>query len=102
MGDVLLLQAPLDSIRGLQASNDLLVLDQLENDLPTVRSKPIAIAIAFTITITIAITIAIAITIRGDVGALLVRVSARTRSEFPDIFRFILFKPSLKVPRTKR
>ena len=45
-GDVLLLQAPMDSIRGLQASNDLLVLDQLENDLPTVRRKPIAIAIA--------------------------------------------------------
>ncbi len=45
-GDVLLLQAPMDSIRGLQASNDLLVLDQLEDDLPTVRRKPIAIAIA--------------------------------------------------------
>ena len=45
-GDVLLLQAPLDSIRGLQASHDLLVLDQLENDLPTIRRKPIAIAIA--------------------------------------------------------
>ena len=45
-GDVLLLQAPLDSIRGLQASNDLLVLDQLENDLPTVRRKPLTIAIA--------------------------------------------------------
>ncbi len=45
-GDVLLLQAPIDSIRGLQASNDLLVLDQLENDLPTVRRKPIAIGIA--------------------------------------------------------
>ncbi len=45
-GDVLLLKAPIDSIRGLQASNDLLVLDQLENDLPTIRSKPIAIAIA--------------------------------------------------------
>ncbi len=45
-GDVLLLQAPIDSIRGLQASNDLLVLDQLENDLPTVRRKPIAISIA--------------------------------------------------------
>ncbi len=45
-GDVLLLQAPLDSIRGLQASNDLLVLDQLENDLPTLKRKPIAIAIA--------------------------------------------------------
>ncbi len=45
-GDVLLLKAPIDSIRGLQASNDLLVLDQLENDLPTVRRKPVAILIA--------------------------------------------------------
>ncbi len=45
-GDVLLLKAPMDSIRGLQANNDLLVLDQLENDLPTVSRKPIAIAIA--------------------------------------------------------
>ncbi len=50
-GDVLLLQAPIDSIRGLQASNDLLVLDQLENDLPTVRRKPIAIAIAMSMLI---------------------------------------------------
>ena len=40
------MQAPIDSIRGLQASNDLLVLDQFENDLPTVRRKPVAIAIA--------------------------------------------------------
>tara|TARA_Y100000589_G_scaffold330174_1_gene378974 strand:- start:26 stop:1834 length:1809 start_codon:yes stop_codon:yes gene_type:complete len=45
-GDVLLLQAPLDSIRGLQASNDLLILDQVEDDLPVLRKKPIAIAIA--------------------------------------------------------
>ena len=45
-GDVLLLQAPLESIRGLQASNDLLVLDQVEDDLPSLRKKPIAIAIA--------------------------------------------------------
>ena len=45
-GDVLLLQAPLDSIRGLQASNDLLVLDRLEDDLPTVRRKPVAVSIA--------------------------------------------------------
>ena len=45
-GDVLLLKAPMDSIRGLQANNDLLVLDQLENDLPTINRKPIAIAIA--------------------------------------------------------
>ncbi|MGC6483706.1 MAG: SLC13 family permease [Synechococcus sp.] len=45
-GDVLLLQAPFDAIRGLQASNDLLVLDQLENDRPTVRRKPVAVTIA--------------------------------------------------------
>ena len=45
-GDVLLLQAPLDSIRGLQASNDLLVLDRLEEDLPTVGRKPLAVSIA--------------------------------------------------------
>ncbi len=45
-GDVLLVQAPLDSIRGLQTSNDLLVLDQVEDDLPVLRKKPIAIAIA--------------------------------------------------------
>ena len=43
---MLLLQAPLDSIRGLQASNDLLVLDRLEDDLPTVRRKPVAVSIA--------------------------------------------------------
>ena len=45
-GDVLLLQAPLDSIRGLQASNALLVLARLEDDLPTVRRKPMVISIA--------------------------------------------------------
>ena len=45
-GDVLLVQAPLDSIRGLQSSNDLLVLDQVEDDLPVLRKKPIATAIA--------------------------------------------------------
>ncbi len=45
-GDVLLLQAPMDSIRGLQASNDLLILDQFEDDLPVLIRKPIAIAIA--------------------------------------------------------
>jgi len=45
-GDVLLIQAPIDSIRGLQTSNDLLVLDQVEDDLPVLRKKPIAIAIA--------------------------------------------------------
>ncbi len=45
-GDVLLLQAPLDSIRGLQASNDLLILDQFEDDLPFLIKKPISIGIA--------------------------------------------------------
>ena len=40
------MQAPLDSIRGLQASNDLLVLDQFEDDLPFLIKKPISIAIA--------------------------------------------------------
>ena len=45
-GDVLLLQAPLDSIIGLQSSNDLLILDQFEDDLPVLIRKPIAIAIA--------------------------------------------------------
>ncbi len=55
-GDVLLLQAPMDSIRGLQASNDLLVLDQFENDLPTVKRKPVAIAIAFAMVLLPALT----------------------------------------------
>jgi len=45
-GDVLLLQAPLESIRGLQSSNDLLILDQFEEDLPILIKKPISIAIA--------------------------------------------------------
>ena len=45
-GVVLLLLAPIDSIRGLQANNDLLVLDRLEDDLPTVRRKPVAVSIA--------------------------------------------------------
>ncbi|GCE65628.1 SLC13 family permease [cyanobiont of Ornithocercus magnificus] len=45
-GDVLLLRAPLDSVLGLQADNDLLMLDQIENDLPLVRRKFTAIIIA--------------------------------------------------------
>ena len=36
----------MDSIRGLQSSNDLLILDQVEDDLPVLSKKPIAIAIA--------------------------------------------------------
>ena len=45
-GDVLLLQGPKDAIRGLQASNDLVVLEQLEKDLPTVSRKRVALLIA--------------------------------------------------------
>jgi di/tricarboxylate transporter len=45
-GDVLLLQGPKDAIRGLQTSNDLVVLEQLEQDLPTVSRKGIALVIA--------------------------------------------------------
>ena len=44
-GDVLLLQGPRDAIRGLQANNDLVVLEQLEKDLPSVSRKGIAISI---------------------------------------------------------
>ena len=45
-GDVLLLQGPKDAIRGLQANNDLVVLEQLEKDLPTVSRKRLALVIA--------------------------------------------------------
>ena len=45
-GDVLLLQGPKDAIRGLQANNDLVVLEQLEKDLPTVSRKRLALTIA--------------------------------------------------------
>lgn len=45
-GDVLLLQGPKDAIRGLQASNDLVVLEQLEKDLPTLSRKGLAMLIA--------------------------------------------------------
>jgi len=45
-GDVLLLQGPKDAIRGLQANNDLVVLEQLEKDLPTVSRKWVAQLIA--------------------------------------------------------
>ena len=45
-GDVLLLQGPKDAIRGLQANNDLVVLEQLEDDLPTVSRKRLALGIA--------------------------------------------------------
>jgi len=45
-GDVLLLQAPLDAIRGLQDSNDLVLLDELEKDLPTTNRKWVAVLVA--------------------------------------------------------
>ena len=44
-GDVLLLQAPVDAIRGMQANNDLVVLDELEKDLPTTDRKRVALVI---------------------------------------------------------
>ncbi len=45
-GDVLLLQAPVDAIRGMQATNDLVLLDELEKDLPTTDRKLIGMVIA--------------------------------------------------------
>ncbi len=42
-GDLLLIQAPLDSIRGLQENSELVVLDELENDLPTTHRKWLAV-----------------------------------------------------------
>ncbi len=45
-GDVLLLQAPVDAIRGMQATNDLVLLDELEKDLPTTDRKLVAVVIA--------------------------------------------------------
>lgn len=45
-GDVLLLQAPLDDIRGLQSSSDLVLLDELEKDMPTTNRKWVAMAVA--------------------------------------------------------
>jgi len=45
-GDVLLLQAPLDAIRGLQANNDLVLLDELEKDMPTTSRKGVAVLVA--------------------------------------------------------
>jgi di/tricarboxylate transporter len=45
-GDVMLLQAPLDAIRGMQANNDLVLLDELEKDLPTTDRKLTGMIIA--------------------------------------------------------
>ena len=43
---VLLLQGPKDAIRGLQESNDLVVLERLEQDLPPPNRRRIALLIA--------------------------------------------------------
>ena len=45
-GDVLLIQAPLDAIRGMQANNDLVLLDELEKDMPTTNRKWVAVFVA--------------------------------------------------------
>ncbi|MCS5698183.1 SLC13 family permease [Cyanobium sp. FGCU-52] len=45
-GDVLLLQAPLDAIRGMQSNNDLVLLEELEKDLPTTDRKWVAVIVA--------------------------------------------------------
>ncbi|MGB7565489.1 MAG: SLC13 family permease [Prochlorococcaceae cyanobacterium] len=45
-GDVLLLQAPVDAIRGMQANNDLVLLDELEKDMPTTDRKWVAVIVA--------------------------------------------------------
>ncbi len=42
-GDLLLIQAPLDAIRGMQENSELVVLDELENDLPTTHRKWLAV-----------------------------------------------------------
>ena len=44
-GDMLLLQAPLDALRGLQQASDLVVLDQLDDDLPSTHRKGLAISV---------------------------------------------------------
>ncbi len=44
-GDVILLQGPRDAIRGLQTSNDLVVLELLEQDMPTASRKRTALLI---------------------------------------------------------
>ena len=44
-GDLLLIQAPLDALCGLHQSRDLVVLDQLDDDLPTTHRKHLAVAV---------------------------------------------------------
>ena len=42
-GDLPLIQAPLDAIRDLQENSELVVLDDLESDLPTTNRKWLAV-----------------------------------------------------------
>nr|YP_002049293.1 putative sodium/sulfate transporter, DASS family protein [Paulinella chromatophora]ACB43083.1 putative sodium/sulfate transporter, DASS family protein [Paulinella chromatophora] len=46
-GDFLLMHAPLESIRNLQASNHLFILDQLDEDWSNLNYKPAALFIVF-------------------------------------------------------
>ena len=43
--DLLLIQAPLDALRSQQQSSDLVVLDQLDADLPTTHRKHLEVAV---------------------------------------------------------
>jgi di/tricarboxylate transporter len=45
-GDVLLLLAPLDAIRDLRDSSDLVLHDELEKDMPTTNRKGVALVVA--------------------------------------------------------
>lgn len=48
-GDVLLLQAPLDSLRGLQANSDLVVMDKIDHEVPATAKKYPAILIGLAV-----------------------------------------------------
>ena len=54
-GDLLLIQAPLDALRGLQQSSDLVVLGQLNADLPTTHSKHLAVAVMATVLLAVGV-----------------------------------------------
>jgi di/tricarboxylate transporter len=45
-GDVLLLLAPLDAIRDLRDSSDLVLHDELKKDMPTTNRKGVALVVA--------------------------------------------------------
>jgi K+ transport systems, NAD-binding component len=58
--DLLLIQAPLDALRGLQQSSDLVVLDQLDAGLPTTHRKLLAVAVMA------AVLLAVVVLVLGD------------------------------------